>query len=446
MGESGGSAERKAQQLTASGDAEAGAWAAGAEGERRVAAALGALPGEFVVLHDRLLTPGISESNLDHLVVGPGGVVMVDAKNWAGAVTEWEGNLMQHRRKGAGETTHESKHAEIAKVHAMGREMAERLRVPVAPVLCLAGARASEFGEARQVRGVWVVPVDRLGEWVRSRQRVVPGADLHRLATLVRTEFPSTTTDPELLAAMGADLARDRPTRGRRRPGRAEASQPTRRARREPARRPSGRRRAQTRSDGVRLLVAAGLVAAMWWGVTQGLLTALSQAAGDAVAGAVRNSVEGGTLVSPPDRLSCDDVDPTTIAALDTAHVAPRPSLSGCHWVVPDGKGAEVRAVSLLEIVGASEKLNPMLERSRAAAAPQVVDSFSPQGKVTVVWVAAGVPVSSARKAPDATRSMSITVSRELLGLSDKEARRLAMSIAEAASVRHAPMTPTPPG
>ena len=71
MGESGGSAERKAAELRARGKSSAGAWAVGAEGERRVGQALTHLPPGWLVLHDRLLMPGLAESNIDHLVVGP---------------------------------------------------------------------------------------------------------------------------------------------------------------------------------------------------------------------------------------------------------------------------------------------------------------------------------------------------------------------------------------
>ena len=44
VGESGGSAERKAAELRARGKSSAGAWAVGAEGERRVGEALTQLP------------------------------------------------------------------------------------------------------------------------------------------------------------------------------------------------------------------------------------------------------------------------------------------------------------------------------------------------------------------------------------------------------------------
>ena len=64
LGESGWSADRRAKELRARGKSSAGAWEAGALGERRVAQALTALPPDWLVLHDRLLMPGRSETNL----------------------------------------------------------------------------------------------------------------------------------------------------------------------------------------------------------------------------------------------------------------------------------------------------------------------------------------------------------------------------------------------
>jgi hypothetical protein len=59
------------------------AWKIGAEGELRVAEVLAATSG-IEVLHDRLV-PG-SRANIDHIVVGPSGVFVIDAKKYKGAI------------------------------------------------------------------------------------------------------------------------------------------------------------------------------------------------------------------------------------------------------------------------------------------------------------------------------------------------------------------------
>jgi hypothetical protein len=62
---------------------DAVAWRRGAAGERRTARLLGPLQGQgWVVLHD-LAVPG-SPANLDHLVIGPGGVFVIDSKQYRG--------------------------------------------------------------------------------------------------------------------------------------------------------------------------------------------------------------------------------------------------------------------------------------------------------------------------------------------------------------------------
>ena len=61
------------------------AWAKGAEGERQLARRLNEdLAGVAIVLHDRKVPR--TRGNIDHLVVAPSGVWIVDAKNYAGKV------------------------------------------------------------------------------------------------------------------------------------------------------------------------------------------------------------------------------------------------------------------------------------------------------------------------------------------------------------------------
>lgn len=58
----------------------------GAEGERMVAQVLGSLQRYgWVALHD-VHWPGRPKANIDHIAVGPGGVVIIDAKYWTGDI------------------------------------------------------------------------------------------------------------------------------------------------------------------------------------------------------------------------------------------------------------------------------------------------------------------------------------------------------------------------
>lgn len=58
----------------------------GAAGERIVAELLKQLPDDWFVLND-IHWPGRSRANIDHVVIGPSGVFVIDAKNWSGAIT-----------------------------------------------------------------------------------------------------------------------------------------------------------------------------------------------------------------------------------------------------------------------------------------------------------------------------------------------------------------------
>ncbi len=73
------------------------AWQRGALGERRTARLLGQLERHgWTVLHD-LAIPG-SRGNIDHLLIGPGGVVVVDSKQYRGRLQLDRYGLLWHGR------------------------------------------------------------------------------------------------------------------------------------------------------------------------------------------------------------------------------------------------------------------------------------------------------------------------------------------------------------
>jgi hypothetical protein len=80
-------ADRKLDKL----EAERLKWQRGAEGETAVGKIIGEFPDDFYVIND-LSTP---YGNLDHVVVGPTGVFVLDAKNWRGVVqADGKGELL----------------------------------------------------------------------------------------------------------------------------------------------------------------------------------------------------------------------------------------------------------------------------------------------------------------------------------------------------------------
>jgi Nuclease-related domain len=122
------------------------AWARGAAGERRNALRLEKLVAGHPIafLHDRLV-PG-SRANIDHIAIGPPGVVVVDSKNAQGAVkVDWEGGLFSERRwflyVGGRDRTSwvESVERQVELVRTI-LAAAGYSDVPVAGALCMANA------------------------------------------------------------------------------------------------------------------------------------------------------------------------------------------------------------------------------------------------------------------------------------------------------------------
>lgn len=110
------------------------AWDEGAVGERIVADRLDLLlPHGWFLLHD-VHWPGRPNANLDHVLVGPGGVVVVDAKNWTGEVSVASGVLWQGRFART-----QSVEGALAQCAAVASVLAPPHRRFVRPLICLAG-------------------------------------------------------------------------------------------------------------------------------------------------------------------------------------------------------------------------------------------------------------------------------------------------------------------
>lgn len=68
----------------------------GADGEEATARALATLPSaEWTVFHD-VRWPGRKLANVDHVAVGPGGVFVIDSKNWTGRIEVKDSVLRQN--------------------------------------------------------------------------------------------------------------------------------------------------------------------------------------------------------------------------------------------------------------------------------------------------------------------------------------------------------------
>lgn len=423
----GGSAERKAEELAAAADPAAAAWAAGAEGERRVAAALSTLREAWTVLHDRLLRPGQSEANLDHVVIGPGGVFLVDAKNRGGRVVEWDGGLFQHLTRD-GESHTVSLAGELKKVHGMSAYMAVEVGGPVTPVLCLAGAQEAAFGDPRMLRGIWVVPVSTLVTWLESRPPILDRETAARVVTRAMTDFPSTTTDPDLLAAMGQAAAQKSQSRRGARPARGPAPRNAPPGVR--AARVSRPRRRHSLPARLGLLVGALLVGAIAIPVLTGLVTTFLTAGIARMADTPHAASAAATGTGATD---CARVTGAQITKILGRKVLPVATSTGCAWgtrlddpttvVVSIGMSASHPAYAT--------QLETSVKQHRVVYGKGTTPSFT-QG--TALWVAAGQPIGQGMSQVTAQADTTVVVAATTLKVSDDKARALALAVATAAN------------
>jgi nuclease-like protein len=105
-----------------------------------------------VVFHD-LAMPD-SPANLDHLVVGPSGVFVIDSKQWTGQVHQSADGLVWHDHYRLDRT--------LATIRWQAETLGRLLGVPVAPLVCVHGARIQHGGLRTQ--GVAIVPAAQVGE------------------------------------------------------------------------------------------------------------------------------------------------------------------------------------------------------------------------------------------------------------------------------------------
>jgi hypothetical protein len=159
---------------------EAIAWRRGAVGERRTARLLGPLEHQgWVVPHD-LAVPG-SRANLDHLVIGPGGIFVIDSKQYRGRLQLDPSGRLWHGR------------------------------YPLAPSLQAVSFEADQAAQVLPDPGLVVLPVVAVHgaqvPWDKVVMSGVPVVSARRLPSMLR-ELP-VVLGPERIADL-ADQARVR--------------------------------------------------------------------------------------------------------------------------------------------------------------------------------------------------------------------------------------------
>ena len=164
------------------------AWSSGAAGEAAVGARLDGLASESIrVMHDRRIPR--SKANIDHIVVTPGGVWVIDTKRYVGPAPQKrvEGGITRPRVelltvKGRDKTTLVDG---VLKQVAHVREAVGE--VPVFGVLCFVDADWGLFADPFTVNGVQVVWPKKLAGMIAKS--VEPTIDVGEVADLISRVF-----------------------------------------------------------------------------------------------------------------------------------------------------------------------------------------------------------------------------------------------------------------
>jgi hypothetical protein len=166
------------------------AWARGSEGEQELAEALAGIEG-ISVLHDRRV-PG-TRGNIDHIVVAPGGVFVIDAKRYEGAirVRDVGGLFTRDERLYVGRRDC-SRLAENMtwQVDAVARALASvQPTPPITPVLCFVRGEWPLFFPPDSYRGVRLEGTRSIKKLV-LRDELLNDESISRVAEVLSRQLP----------------------------------------------------------------------------------------------------------------------------------------------------------------------------------------------------------------------------------------------------------------
>ena len=208
---------RKAARL----EERAAAFARGRQGELSVARALDQLAADGYARIDDCRWPGRSQANIDHVLVGPAGLFVVDAKNWSGRVEIRDGVLRQngYRRTREADASAEAARA-VAGLLPMGVARVEG-------VLCLCGE--AQPPPTQLPPSASVVSVAQICDWIRRQPALLtPAAVAAVHGELLRRLEPASRTAAESAGSSVPDFVPEQWPAG---PVRREPPAPPRAAR-----------------------------------------------------------------------------------------------------------------------------------------------------------------------------------------------------------------------
>jgi hypothetical protein len=156
---------------------QARTWQRGVHGERHTARLLDRLTRQgYVVFHD-LAVPD-SPANVDHLVIGPSGVFVIDSKQWTGSIHQGADGLAWHN--------HYPLDRSLETVRWEAQQVSRTLGSRAAALLCVHGAHVQ--GGGLRAQGVAIVPATLLRSAL-GFDRVLADADVELYAATAKARL-----------------------------------------------------------------------------------------------------------------------------------------------------------------------------------------------------------------------------------------------------------------
>lgn len=183
-------------------------WEQGAIGEEATGALLEPLGAEgFVILHDRQNPdyPG----NIDHIVIGPTGIFVIDSKNWSGEVNTTTEEVYRNRVPSNFAGERPNRRVTNSLISLLGQSKTT-WRVAgssrwVTAVLCVHSASLTR--PESQVRNGWVLAPERLADFLRRpRNGRLPVEEIARIAAAIEARMPIFEEPPALKPIAPGDL------------------------------------------------------------------------------------------------------------------------------------------------------------------------------------------------------------------------------------------------
>jgi hypothetical protein len=177
------------------------------DGERITAAALATLEHEGWLLLHGIQRPGRHHASIDHIAVGPGGIVVIDSRDWSGTIDVVEGVLRQD-----GAPLERECQVAASAASAVTVWLAPRHRTAVMPLVCLSRQKTP----ARQPAAAAVYGVGDLPAVLRALPQRLSTGEVWEIADHLRRTLADDAARSQLTtASLAAATASDGVTRSR---------------------------------------------------------------------------------------------------------------------------------------------------------------------------------------------------------------------------------------